>query len=205
MSLCRFWKMATTFTGLKLQGQLGKFGRTELTDIAAYVELPDGKVLSGAEWGNLLLWDGGFIKLEFSRKGKKSCHNGMIEAIYLDEGELISAGVDGFIRVWDFETIDNADITEENTTFEMDPLAEIKVGSDVSLKSLARSVDPGTPNLWYAQDAGGAIWKVDIVVSHTRKAPEKLVSFHSGEVVGLGCSPVALLAASIAQDGKHFI
>lgn len=43
----------------------------------------------------------------------------------------------------------------------------MQVGSDVSLKSLARSVDPGTPNLWYAQDAGGAIWKVDIVVSHT--------------------------------------
>jgi len=31
------------------------------------------------------------------------------------------------LQVWDFETIDNADITEENTTFEMDPLAEIKV------------------------------------------------------------------------------
>ena len=30
----RFWKMATTFTGLKLQGYLGKFGRTELSDIA---------------------------------------------------------------------------------------------------------------------------------------------------------------------------
>ena len=30
----RFWKMAHTFTGLKLQGQLGKFGRTELTDIS---------------------------------------------------------------------------------------------------------------------------------------------------------------------------
>lgn len=29
----RFWKMASTFTGLKLQGQLGKFGRTELSDI----------------------------------------------------------------------------------------------------------------------------------------------------------------------------
>ena len=51
---------------------------------------------------------------------------GMIEAIYLDEGELISAGVDGYVRVWDFETIDNADITDENVTFEMDPLAEIK-------------------------------------------------------------------------------
>lgn len=67
--------MASTFTGLKLQGQLGKFGRVEISDISAYVELPDGKVLSGTEWGNFLLWDGGFIKVELSKKGKKPCHN----------------------------------------------------------------------------------------------------------------------------------
>ena len=67
--------MARTFTGLKLQGQLGKFGRIAISDISAYVELPDGKVLSGTEWGNLLLWDGGFIKVEISKKGKKLCHN----------------------------------------------------------------------------------------------------------------------------------
>ena len=30
----RFWKMSSTFTGLKLQGYLGKFGRTELSDIS---------------------------------------------------------------------------------------------------------------------------------------------------------------------------
>ncbi len=41
----------------------------------AYIELPDGKVLSGSEWGNMLLWDGGFIKVELSKKGKKFCHN----------------------------------------------------------------------------------------------------------------------------------
>jgi len=41
----------------------------------AYVELPDGKVLSGSECGNMLLWDGGFIKVELAKKGKKSCHN----------------------------------------------------------------------------------------------------------------------------------
>lgn len=86
------------------------------------MELPDGKVLSGTEWGNMLLWDGGFIKVEISRKNKKYCHQvrhthtqclllhsadgssplllqGMIEAVFLDEGELISAGVDGYIRV----------------------------------------------------------------------------------------------------------
>jgi len=72
-------------------------------------------VLSGSEWGNMLLWDGGFIKVELAKKGKKSCHNvshyscrpcytrwytqGNIEAIFLDEGELITTGVDGFVRV----------------------------------------------------------------------------------------------------------
>lgn len=31
------------------------------------------------------------------------------------------------VKVWDFETIDNADITEDNIVFEMEPLTEIKV------------------------------------------------------------------------------
>lgn len=56
--------MARTFTGLKLKGELGRFGKTALTDIDGFVQLPDGKVLSGAEWGNLLLWDGGLIKVK---------------------------------------------------------------------------------------------------------------------------------------------
>lgn len=40
----RFWKMAGTFTGIKLQGLIGHFGNTTTTDIEGYVELPDGKV-----------------------------------------------------------------------------------------------------------------------------------------------------------------
>ena len=40
----RFWKIARTFTGLKLQGEIGRFGRTEISDIEGYRELPDGKV-----------------------------------------------------------------------------------------------------------------------------------------------------------------
>jgi hypothetical protein len=91
--------MANTFTGLKLQGQLGKFGKKEISDIEGYVELPDGKVLSGSEHGNLLLWDGGLIKVEISRKGKKPCHDGAIQQIVMDEGELMTIGIDGCVRV----------------------------------------------------------------------------------------------------------
>ena len=63
------------------------------------MELPDGKVLSGSEWGNMLLWDGGLIKAELTRKKKKTCHQGNIEQFFLDEGELITIGADGYIKV----------------------------------------------------------------------------------------------------------
>jgi len=41
-----FWKMAVTFTGLKLVGSLGRFGRTQLSDIIGCLALPDGKVVN---------------------------------------------------------------------------------------------------------------------------------------------------------------
>lgn len=66
MGHIKFWNISSTFTGLKLQGYLGKFGATELTDISAFIQMPDGKVLSSSETGNLILWDGGMIKCEAS-------------------------------------------------------------------------------------------------------------------------------------------
>merc|ERR1712118_243758 len=81
----RFWKMATTFTGLELQGDLGKFGATELSDIVGFVELPDGKVVTGSEYGKLLLWEGVFVKCELMMmedsgedKKHKSGHSGRV-------------------------------------------------------------------------------------------------------------------------------
>lgn len=56
--------MARTFTGLKLQGVVGRFGRTSISDIEGFLQFPDGKVLSGSEWGNMLLWEESLIKLQ---------------------------------------------------------------------------------------------------------------------------------------------
>lgn len=44
LSHIKFWKMASTFTGLKLQGELGRFGKTEYSDIVAILPMPDEKV-----------------------------------------------------------------------------------------------------------------------------------------------------------------
>eukprot|EP00965_Chrysotila_dentata_P052569 1744148-Pleurochrysis_carterae.AAC.1 len=37
------------------------------------------QVLSGSDWGNLLLWEGNLIKCEVRRPGGAKCHEGSIE------------------------------------------------------------------------------------------------------------------------------
>ncbi|MBZ3875207.1 Cilia- and flagella-associated protein 44, partial [Sciurus carolinensis] len=179
----KFWEMAYTFTGLKLQGSLGRFGKTTTTDIEGYIELPDGKVLSGTEWGNLLLWEGSLIKVELCRTGMKSCHHGSINQIMLDEGEVITAGSDGCIRIWDFETIDTADIIDDTGLLEIEPINELQVDKNVNLFSLIKINTPGY-NLWLAQ-------------THD---PECLFSFHSEAIEAVATSPLTYLMATTALD-----
>ncbi|XP_063718325.1 cilia- and flagella-associated protein 44-like isoform X2 [Symsagittifera roscoffensis] len=198
----RFWKMARTFTGLKLQGEIGRFGKTELSDIEGYVELPDGKVLSGCESGNMLLWDGGLIKVQIGRKGKKPCHLGPIQQFIMDEGELLTVGIDGYIRVWDFESIDQAEATDEGALFEMDSMNELLVKDEnnnkAMLKWMIKALDGDS--LWYAQDADGGIWKLDLSFSHTTKPPEKMFSFHAGPINGMSFSPLTDLTVTTGAD-----
>lgn len=40
----KFWKISETFTGLKLKGEIGRFGQTEISDIVGVYIMPDGKV-----------------------------------------------------------------------------------------------------------------------------------------------------------------
>ncbi|XP_046281212.1 cilia- and flagella-associated protein 44 isoform X1 [Marmota monax] len=195
----KFWEMAYTFTGLKLQGSLGRFGKTTTTDIEGYMELPDGKVLSGSEWGNLLLWEASLIKVELCRSGMKPCHHGPINQITLDEGEVITAGSDGCIRIWDFETIDTADTVDDTGLLEIEPINELQVDKNVKLFSLIKINAPGY-NLWLAQDANGAIWKLDLSFSNITQDPECLFSFHSEAIEAMATSPLTYLMATTALD-----
>lgn len=44
------------------------------------------------------------------------------------------------MQVWDFETIDNADISEDSTVFEMEPLTEIKVNNTTHITYYDRHI-----------------------------------------------------------------
>ncbi|VDK88098.1 unnamed protein product, partial [Dibothriocephalus latus] len=197
----KFWKMANTFTGLKLQGNIGKFGKVELSDIEGFVTMPDGKVLSGSEWGNLIVWEGDLIKVQICRKGQRPCHTGLIMQIIIDEGELMTIGTDGYIRTWEFEAVDTAECPSEGALFELEPMNELQVDTDAKLMFLEKVVDRETI-FWYCQDANGAVWKLDLSFSHTSAAPQKILSYHAGAIVDCDVSPSSYLATTIGADGS---
>eukprot|EP00762_Andalucia_godoyi_P008715 ANDGO_00431.mRNA.1 Cilia- and flagella-associated protein 44 len=122
----RFWKMARTFTGLKLQGAVGKFGKIEISDVAGFVQLPDSKVVSGSESGSLLIWDDGHVKATIRAHDQGA----MVEFVHLTQVNgrrvILSAGHDGRIRVWNADVIDMAEVDDEEKPFEMNWMSSVR-------------------------------------------------------------------------------
>ncbi|KTG29183.1 hypothetical protein cypCar_00002686 [Cyprinus carpio] len=160
-----------------------------------------GLVVSGSEWGNMLLWEGGLIKVELCRKGGRTCHSGAIYQFNLDEGELMTIGSDGAVRSWNLETIDTADAVDDSGLFEIEPMNEIIIGRNVSLHSMVKSSIPET-SIWFAQDSNGCIWKLDLSFSNITQDPECLFSFHAGAIQSMDVSESSHLMATTALDSS---
>jgi len=192
----RFWRMAETFTGLKLQGDIGKFGKFELSDISAFAMMPDGKVLSGSESGSLLLWDGNFIKLEVRREGNCLPHEGeVLVCLHLIESrEFLTAGVDGWIRWWPFDEIQSAETLDDQSSFIVSPNREINFSGVVPMEICFEE------NLMVIQDRNGTIFKVQMDQSAFVKEP--LLEGHAQGISGLGMSSNEHLAVTAGMDGS---
>ncbi|KAM7369353.1 hypothetical protein PAMP_013627 [Pampus punctatissimus] len=156
-------------------------------------------VVSGSNWGNLLLWDGNTIKVEICRKGGRSCHTGDVHPFALEDGQLMTFGADGVVRGWDFESFDTANSNSGSSRFEMEPMNEMVIGHNVCLSSVVKSSTPDS-FLWFAQDSSGAIWKMDLSLSYTSPDPECLFYFHAGAIQGLDVSRKSHLMATTALD-----
>ncbi|XP_053674678.1 cilia- and flagella-associated protein 44 [Anopheles nili] len=196
----KFWKMSKTFTGLKLQGELGRFGKTEISDIVGILPLPDEKVLSGCQWGNVLVWEAGLIKLEVCRKARKPCHEGPITQILMREGEIMTAGLDGKIRIWFWETVELADPPDDDRFVEIEPIMEFRIGAE--LMCLVRRQGDFQ---WYAQDGNGGIWLCDLTPAHQSEPPQQLFKCHAGAIVAVQTSPVSNHVATLGVDGMLYV
>ncbi|TDG46464.1 hypothetical protein AWZ03_007120 [Drosophila navojoa] len=205
LSHIKFWKMANTFTGLKLKGDLGRFGKTDFSDICAMYMLPDENVISGCDWGNMLLWEAGLIKFEICRKGRKPCHTKPITRITMANGEVTTVGMDGYVRVWFWETVDIADPPEDDLFVEIDPIYEFKI-SNVELRCMQK-IKPfdDTDFGYYVQDGGGGIWFCDINTFDVPRPPKQLYSCVGGRVLAAQMSAISPHLLALSETGKLFV
>jgi WD40 repeat protein len=198
----RFWKMAATFTGLKLQGSIGKFGKIDLSDIDTFVELPDGKVISSTESGALLVWEGHFIKCRLTRSGGRPCHDGAVTYLGLDrvEKRVVSAAVDGYIRWWSFAKIDNAEVDSDHSMdFELEPIAELYLGEGVGVKSMIDSGSDASRRLLVILDTTGRMLSYSFAVHEKAQASTPVLNF-CGTVQGLTEASVAKLSSAEPEE-----
>uniref|UniRef100_A0A3Q0QZ71 Uncharacterized protein n=1 Tax=Amphilophus citrinellus TaxID=61819 RepID=A0A3Q0QZ71_AMPCI len=123
----------------------------------------------------------------------------MVQPFALEDGQLMTTGSDGVVRVWDFERISVADGNSDGSRFEMEPINELVVGPNVRLSSVVRS-SLSDSFVWFAQDSNGAIWKLDLSFTNMSPDPECLFSFHVGMIQGLDVSKNSHLMATTTLD-----
>ena len=116
-----------------------------------------------------------FAQKSLVRKICRPCrHHFHVKKTFL----CILSGCDGWIRVWDLESICNAKAAEtdsEKALFHLDPMNEIEVEAGAELKSIAKSkIEAEDNNDWFIQDASGSIWKVDLSFSLNMQKPSRI-------------------------------
>ncbi|CAH2108330.1 unnamed protein product [Euphydryas editha] len=192
------WKMAHTFTGLKLKGELGRFGKTEICDVLGVYPMPDEKVLSGCEWGNILVWEAGLVKLEVTQRGRKSCHKAPIVQFMLSPAgdEVTTIARDGYIRAWYWDTVDQADPPEDDPFVELNPVAETYVPG-CQIMCLKHQKDM----YWYAQDGNGGIWTADLEIDKLQCNHTKVMTCHASGVVAMAALRLHPILLTAGEDG----
>ncbi|RZF43851.1 hypothetical protein LSTR_LSTR013316 [Laodelphax striatellus] len=203
----KFWKMAKTFTGLKLQGEIGKFGKTEICDIMGLHAMPDEKVLTGCEWGNILVWDEGMIKMQVARKlDGTPCHQGPIThfAYNHDDGYLLTAGLDGFIKIWFYRYINEQNPPDTDPFVRIEPSFSIEVKDAIGparLVSLTKVDENPLNQRYFGQDYSG-LWSIDAEMKSDVARPVRLYCCHKGPIFDMAVSPISQHIVSIAQDAR---
>ena len=193
--------MAKTFTGLKLQGKIGKFGEVDLSDVWSFVEFPSGKILSGSEHGNILMWQTDLIQFVVKPDENTSCHDDNI--IYVDiyndnknENEviLISASCDGYIKFWECENIEFFEPSDDLPFYPLTLKNEIKVDTKCKLMSMIKYEN----KYWIIQDAMGNLWKLSM---DNQYKIESVMSFHGLYVTSIECNNKSHDMITSGKDG----
>ena len=192
----QFWKMVKTFTGLKLQGTLGKFNGEPLSDITGALELPfHNMVLTGTEYGALFIWSDDRIKFKVMRRTASddaNCHSGAIGSLAYFDGEsmIVTVGEDGWVRKWSVEDISQALTAKGSGIIYLSPVSESLI-TDANIRAMCVLGDR-----LLLQDVGQGS-----VLSIQHATTSKLLSAHNGFITGVAPSLNSPHVYTCGKDG----
>jgi len=173
--------------------------------VTGYYIFPDGKVICGVETGKLLLWEGNLIKAILSISEDENCHtNCMIDVVKLFEGQIVTAGRDGWVKFWDVDIIDNIEADDfynayikpvnEFQIFSNDDEPGIKEEDKVPACILDIQFGDG---FWLIHDANGKIFRYEPATAEK----SIVLKTNSGKLVDMAICKYNDAACTIGQDG----
>ena len=225
----RFWNITNTFTGPKLEGTIGKFGKIDLTDVECFLHLPENNnhncsILSSSESGHLLLWEDNFLKCRFvllthdddlmKTKNKSTgsdedapIHQGGVYDLCLDSRNnlVISAGADGYLKWWSMQSFEISDDDLDENRVNV-PICPLKVYNSQSIRGVRRIAPLVTTfDQFVITDLQGNIWRSpsSLTTDYDNKNQDitKLCDFHGSPLIGFRVSPKDHMIITYSQDG----
>jgi WD40 repeat protein len=127
------------------------------------------------------------------RPGQQPCHKGAIEVVVHDTASkhIITGGADGYIRLWDYGRLNEAEADDDAHHVGIDPVDELLLAEGARVKALLQARDH-----WMVLDESGALLRsVHAALSHSLWGRERAVccSAPAGSVVrsraALVCPP----------------
>ena len=206
----RFWNILSTFTGMKLQVEIGKFGKMDPSDVHDFVELPDGRVLSGSESGHLILWDKKFALCRYAMKESGNFSEGAPgnETLPLHEGglffaeydsnrkEILTAGADGYLKWWKIDCFTSFDANIEYLSDEtIEPIKTVYISKYCMINDIIGPADGFLT--YFVQDMNGSLWKLDMKENETKR----IWDFHSGRINSIDFSSSNEIVVTAGSDG----
>lgn len=203
-----FWDLSRTFTGPKLQCNRGRFGKFDECNVIAVCTMADDRTLSNCDGGNILVWESGAVAFEVCQKNRRPCHRRTIAQIYCHGDRVMTVGLDGFVRIWFWDTIAAARTATEEKYLEIDATYEYEIGNNgyrCAILSMVRY--SAMDNRWFAQDANGGIWMSELHTGTDECRSEALYRCHAGAIVDVVARPVRGSDAivSLGEDGRMHV
>lgn len=110
----------------------------------------------------------------------------------------MTAGKDGFVRFWSFNSIDSADVATDETVALVPMRRQIQIKPQMDIRAVVKE-DSGR---YLLQDGVGGVHLLVLKSNDEHQVEFDYVANDTGRATGIACSPYEHIAATCGEDGS---